>query len=83
MANTLETIVQVGHAGITENIITQSKDALLARELIKVSVLETAPVTVKEAAERLSAATRSDVVQVIGTKFVLFKPNAQKPVIRV
>ena len=50
----------------------------MARELIKCRVLETSELSPREAADALSAATRSEVVQVIGTKFVLFRPSHKK-----
>ena len=46
-ANTLEPIFQIGKTGLSENLLTQLSDALDARELIKISVLETAPDTAK------------------------------------
>ena len=58
-------------------------DALKARELIKMRVLETAPVDAREAAQILAEKTKSDVVQVIGTRFVLYKRNEKKPVIEL
>ena len=75
-ANGLDTIFQVGKDGITENLVTQTKTALAARELIKLRALETAPEGARGAAEELAKATGAEVVQVIGTKFVLY---LQKP----
>jgi len=72
-ANTLDTIFQIGKSGINEQLTISVGQALEARELIKLRVLETAPVTAREAAEQLAAATGADVVQVIGSKFVLYK----------
>ena len=46
-------------------------------------VLETAPVDAREAAQILAEKTKSDVVQVIGTRFVLYKRNEKKPVIEL
>ena len=43
LANTIDAIFQIGKGGISDNLISQLSDALEARELIKVSVLETAP----------------------------------------
>ena len=76
-ANTIDTIFQVGKDGIGEALIKQADDALKARELIKMRVLETSGLSAREAAEELAAATSSNVVQVIGTKFVLFKKKAK------
>ena len=74
-----DTILMVGKAGIEENVIKQAADALVKRELIKGKVLETAPVSSREAAEQLAEATESEVVQVIGSKFALYKRNEKEP----
>ena len=79
MANGMDTILIVGKDGIGQTVVKQAEDALEARELIKGRVLETAPLTAREAAEELARATRSDVVQVIGTKFVLYRETHSKP----
>lgn len=79
LANPIETILQVGKGGINENLIQQVADALAARELIKLRCLETAPDFARETAQQLAEATRSDVVQVIGTRFVLYKRNEKNP----
>ena len=71
LANGIDTIVHIGKDGIGDNLVKQASDALEARELIKCRVLENALLSGREAAEALGRATRSEVVQVIGTKFVL------------
>ena len=78
MANNLAPVLHVGKAGITENLIQQADEALAARELIKGKVLENSLLSSREAAEALASATRSQVVQVIGTKFVLYRPTHKK-----
>ena len=80
LANTIDTIVQVGKDGITENVIAQVNEALEARELIKGRVLDNnIEYDARLAAEELAAATRSQVVQVIGSKFVLYRETHSKP----
>lgn len=79
LANSAETILQVGKEGISENLIKQVDDALTARELIKGKVLETAPRFAGEIAAQLAEATGSEVVQVIGMRFVLFRRNLKNP----
>ena len=79
LANDLDTIVHVGKDGVGENLVKQADDALEARELIKGKVLENSPLTPREGAEELAQATRSQVVQVIGTKFVLYRETHSKP----
>ena len=72
IASSYETIFQVGKGGINENFINQVTDALRKRELIKLRVLENSGYTAREAAEEIASKTESDVVQVIGSRFVLF-----------
>ncbi len=73
-----DTIFQLGKEGISDNFIKQLDLALEKREIIKFKVLDTALLDVREAAEELALATRSNVVQVIGKKIVLYRP-ASKP----
>ena len=83
IASSYETIFQVGKGGINENFINQVTDALRKRELIKLRVLENSGYTAREAAEEIASKTESDVVQVIGSRFVLFKRNPKEPVIDI
>ena len=78
IANTLDTIVIIGKDGITENLIKQANDALEAREIIKCRVLENSLLTAREACDELSRLTRSEQVQVIGSKFVLYRQHYDK-----
>ena len=73
LANGIDTIVHIGKDGITDNLVKQTDDALEARELIKCRVLESAMLTAREACGELSRLTRSEPVQVIGTRFVLYR----------
>ena len=78
IANGIDTILIVGKDGIGENLVKQANDALEAREIIKGRVLENSLLSPREAAEALAPLTRSEVVQVIGTKFVLYR-ESHKP----
>ena len=78
LANSIDTIVHVGKDGLWDNLIKQADDALEARELIKCKVLENSMLTAREACEELSRLTRSEQVQVIGTKFVLYRQHYDK-----
>lgn len=78
MANEFETIFQIGKCGIGEQLKKQVDEALEARELIKLRVLESAPETAREAADEIAAATGADVVQVIGTRFILYRQSRNK-----
>jgi RNA-binding protein len=77
-ANSLDALFQIGKGGISDSVIKQTEEALRARELIKVKILlESAPETPRETADRLAAATGSDVVQLIGGTIVLYKENPE------
>lgn len=78
MANGYDTILHIGKGGIGGEIIKQADDALTARELIKARVLETSPLTSREAADMLAQKTGADVVQVIGSKFILYRENEKE-----
>ena len=82
IASTYETIFQVGKGGISETLIQQVKDALRKRELIKLHVLDNCPMDAREAAAELAEATGAEVVQVIGSRFVLFLRNPKEPVVK-
>ena len=71
-----DTIIQVGKGGINENLVASVSAALAARELVKGKVLENSMLTAREA---LSVACKAEQVQVIGTKFVLYKRNEKEP----
>ena len=72
LANPMETIFQIGKSGISEATVKQVNDALTARELIKLKVLESSMYNAREASVKLAEATGADCVQVIGSKFVLY-----------
>lgn len=74
-----DTIIQIGKGGITDNTVIQVQNALKARELIKGRVLENSLLTAREAAEALAEACTAEVVQTIGSKFVLYKKNVKEP----
>ena len=78
IANSIDTIVHIGKDGIGENLVKQANDALDAREIIKCRVLENTMYTAREACDELSRLTRSEQVQVIGTKFVLYRQHYDK-----
>lgn len=83
MANDMETIFQVGKSGISENTIKQVIDALEARELIKLRILESCPTSVRETADEIALKAGADVVQVIGTRFILYKESKNNKTIKL
>lgn len=74
MASTINPIFQIGKASLTPEVIEGIREAIDKRELIKVSVLKNCFDDPREIAEVLAERTRSQVVQVIGKKIVLYKP---------
>lgn len=75
LANTIDAIFQIGKGGISDNLIKQLSDALEARELIKISVLETAPDSAKDLGIEIAEKTASTLVQVVGNKITLYRPR--------
>jgi len=83
LANPLDAILQLGKNGTAQEFVDAVNDALEARELVKITVLNNCPESPREAAEVLSKRTRSECVQVIGKKIVLYRKNPEDPVIKV
>jgi len=81
LANPLDTILQVGKGSVGDALIKQVDDALTAREIIKMRVLPTCELNARETADLLAEQTKAQVVQVIGTRFVLYRNNPEKNII--
>lgn len=77
LASDMPTIMQIGKCGISENLIRTVSDALEARELVKLSVLDNSDETPRTAAEALAEALGAEVVSVIGKKFVLYRESVK------
>lgn len=75
MANKLQAIFQVGKNGVSDNLIKQLDDALTARELIKITVLETSGDDVRELGREIANLLGAEVVQTIGNKLVFYRKN--------
>ena len=83
IAQNEDTIIMVGKSGVNDTLITSVNDALKAREIVKGRVLENSMLTPREACEQLAEACEAEPVQVIGSKFVLYKRNNEKPGIKL
>lgn len=83
LANPLDSIFQVGKSGITPEVVDAVSESLEKRELIKVTLLKNCVDDIRDASETLAARTRSEVVQVIGRKFVLFRVSKENPKIEL
>ncbi len=77
-AQNIDPVMQVGKDGLSINVVNTADQALYARELIKITVLESCESSTREVANELSKRCGADVVQVIGRKIVLFKENKDK-----
>jgi RNA-binding protein len=83
LANGIEPIIQIGKSDINENLLRQVDEALEARELVKIRILKNSTLDVEEAADELKEATASEIVQVIGKNFVLYRRAKEKPKIEL
>ena len=77
LASAEPAVVQVGKAGINDSVIRSAAEALEARELVKMSVLDNSVLISREAAEEIAEKTGAVVVTAIGSKFVLYKKKAK------
>lgn len=76
-ANTINPILQIGKNGVLDNLVKQIDDALEARELIKIIVLETSGEDTREVAHDIALKVKAEVVQVIGSRFVLYRKSTK------
>ena len=83
MAQTISPIFQIGKNGLSDNQIEQIQNALEARELIKITLLNTIPDEKHTIAEELANSTGADIVHLIGNKLTLYKPSTEKPTIEL
>lgn len=83
MANGLDAIFQIGKGGKNDQLVRQLDETLEVRELIKVTVLESAPCDVREVAHEIAGEIGADVVQVIGSKFILYRASRENPKIEL
>jgi len=82
LANKIEPIFHVGKNSVTPELTKTIDEALAARELIKISVLENCSLEPAEVSELIGGRTRSEIVQVIGRKIVLYR-QSKKPAIKL
>lgn len=79
LANGIDPIFQVGKASLTPEFTTSVNDAFNTRELLKIAVLKNCADDPKELAQIIAERTHSNVVQVIGKKIILYKPDKKDP----
>lgn len=83
LASTMDSILQVGKSSLSPECISSIDEALNARELIKIGVLKNCADDPKDLAQIISERTHSTIVQVIGKKIILYKPDKKKPKIKL
>lgn len=79
LASAMEPVFQIGKANLTPEVTEAVSEAFHKRELIKVTVLKNCMEEPREIAEMLADRTKSQVVQVIGRKIILYKENKKNP----
>lgn len=83
LGSVMDPVVQIGKGGVTAPVVNSALDALLARELIKVKVLQNCLMEPKDAIQTLADEALADVVQIIGRNGLLYRPNAEEPKIEL
>jgi RNA-binding protein len=83
MSNGIKPVINIGKDGINTAVLESIDTALEARELIKINVLENAPITSRDAAIEIAGTLKAEPVQVIGKKFVLYRRSTKRPTIEL
>jgi RNA-binding protein len=82
-AHALNPVVVVGKEGLSETVLGAVRDALLAHELIKVRLLDTAPLARQELADQLPPLVKAELAGLIGRVLVLYKRHPHKPKLEI
>lgn len=83
LANNMDPIFQIGKNGVEEAFLKQLEEALEARELIKIKVLENSGLMAREASNSICEKIGCEGIQAIGSKIVLYKKSSKKPKIEL
>ncbi len=78
LGNALDSVMQIGKDGVSENVVESVNLLLEARELIKIKVLKNCDLTPKEVANEIVAQLDAEIVQVIGNTIILYKKSTRK-----
>jgi RNA-binding protein len=79
IANQLDAVVRIGKNGLEAKIVSSINDAFNSSELIKIKILDSAPVEAEEVAEAVLKPTKASLVRIIGRVLILYKPFTEKP----
>ena len=80
LSHDYKAVVMIGKEGISDKLLMNANQALKAHELVKVSMLNTSPLTVNEAAVKIATNTKSEVVDTVGRVIILFKQSEEKKI---
>lgn len=83
IATTLQPIFQIGKQGVSENLLKQLDDALEAREIVKITILETSGENTKELCNEIARELGAEPVQAIGNKFTIYRKSKNNPKIEI
>ena len=78
LASTMQPVMQIGKGGITDNLINSLSEALEARELIKVTVFDSAEADADTIAQNVADLLHAEVVTVVGKKAVFYRRSSRK-----
>lgn len=81
LANSIDPIFQIGKSGLSENLLKQLDDALEARELIKINVLENSGEDAKSLGNTIANSINAECVQTVGNKITLYRARKKNPII--
>lgn len=77
LAREQSALIQIGKSGLSMNLYESIDLALEAHELVKISLLKTAPIDAREAAIECAANTHSEVVHIVGRTFILYRRSKE------
>ena len=80
LANKLEPIIQIGKNGLTEDVLKSIDEALEARELIKINLLNNSLLDTKETALEICSKLNAEYVQSLGNKIVIYRESEEKTI---
>lgn len=78
IANSIKPILQIGKNGVTDTVISQADDALKAREIIKINILNNSLLDIKETSNEIAEKLDAELVQAIGNKCILYRESEEK-----
>ena len=78
LGHTLQPILQIGKDGMSDTVIGAIDEALEKREMIKVTLLETAMIDTRQTCDEIARRLNAEPVQAIGNKFILYRKSSNE-----